>query len=122
MCKVLSAALLLLLVLASSAVITVKATRVADDIVVNGHDLRRTFTCNGNNVVVNANDSTLSFRGECNEIQVNGSTNTINIDAVASIVLESADNTVSWKKAAKGDAPKIVDRSTGNKVTQIKEH
>ena len=91
-----------------------------EDIVINGHDLRKTVNCNGNNVVVDANDSDLTLRGECKEVKVNGSTNTITIDLVASIVLESADNTVRWKKAANGNKPKIVDRSTGNKVEQVK--
>jgi hypothetical protein len=91
-----------------------------DDIEISGHDLRKTVTCNGNNVVVDANDSQLTLKGQCNEVRVNGSTNAITIDVVGSIVLESADNTVRWKKAAHGDKPKIVDRSTGNKVEQIK--
>ena len=91
-----------------------------EDIVISGHDLRKTVNCNGNDVVVDANDSELILKGQCNEVRVNGSTNTITIDVVASIVLDSADNTVRWKKAARGDNPKIVDRSTGNKVEQIK--
>lgn len=96
------------------------AGRAGEDIVIEGHDLRKTVNCNGNDVVVNANDSELILKGQCNEVRVNGSTNAITIDVVASIVLESADNTVRWKKAARGDKPKIVDRSTGNKVEQVK--
>jgi len=53
-------------------------------------------------------------------LKVDGSTNTVTVDSVASIVLNSADNTIRWKKAAKGDKPKVVDRSTGNKVSQVK--
>lgn len=90
------------------------------DIVIDGHDLHRTVNCNGNNVVVKANDSKLILKGQCKEVQVNGSTNILTIDVVASIILESADNTVRWKKAAQGDKPKVVDRSSGNKVEQIK--
>ena len=100
--------------------VTANPTGSAEDIVINGHDLRKTVNCNGNNVVVDANDSVLTLRGECNEVQVNGSSNTITIDVVASILLNSADNTVRWKKAAKGDKPKVVNRSTGNKVEQVK--
>ena len=96
------------------------AKYTSEDIVIGGHDLRKTVNCNGNNVVVNANDSELFLKGQCNEVRVNGSTNAITIDVVDSIVLESADNTVRWKKAARGDKPKIVDRSTGNKVEQVK--
>jgi hypothetical protein len=94
--------------------------RTTGDIVINGHDLRKTVDCNGNNVIVDANDSVITLRGQCNEVKLNGSTNTITIDVVASIVLESADNTVRWKKAANGNKPKITDRSTGNKVEQVK--
>src|SRR5215813_1194975 len=105
----------LLLVLCCSNAATFSATGVtgsmADDIVIGGHDLKKTVTCNGNNVVVDANDSTLTLKGQCNEVRVNGSTNTITIDVVASIVLDSADNKVRWKKAARGDKPKVVDRS-----------
>lgn len=89
------------------------------DIVISGHDLNKTVNCNGNNVVVDANDSVITLRGQCNEVQVNGSSNAITIDVVASIVLNSADNAVRWKKAAKGDKPKVVDKSTGNKVEQV---
>lgn len=96
------------------------ANPAGEDIVISGHDLRKTVNCNGNNVVVDANDSELILKGQCNEVRVNGSTNAITIDVVASIVLDSADNTVRWKKAARGDKPKIVDRSTGNKVEQVK--
>src|SRR6185295_14804412 len=64
-----------------------------DEIVISGHDLVKTVNCNGKNVVIDANDSTLTFRGQCNEIKVNGSTNTITLEEVATIVLESADNT-----------------------------
>jgi hypothetical protein len=92
----------------------------AGDIVINGHDLRKTVDCTGNDVVVEANDSIITVRGECKELRVNGSTNTITISTVASIVLNSADNTVRWKKAAKGNKPTVVDRSTGNKVEQVK--
>ena len=92
----------------------------AADIVINGHDLRKTVDCTGNNLIVEANDSVITARGECNELRVDGSTNTITVNVVASIVLNSADNTVRWKKAAKGDKPKVVDRSTGNKVEQVK--
>ena len=87
---------------------------------ISGHDLRKTVNCSGNNVVIDANDSVLTLRGQCNEVPVNGSTNTITIDVIASIVLESADNTVRWKKAANGAKPKVVDRSNGNTVTQLK--
>ncbi len=96
------------------------AKNAGEDLVIGGHDLRKTVNCNGNNIVVNANDSELTLKGQCNEVRVNGSTNKITIDVVASIVLESADNTVRWKKAAQGDKPKIVDRSTGNKIEQVK--
>ena len=92
----------------------------ARDIVIKGHDLRKTVDCGGNDVVVEANDSVIIVRGECNELRVNGSTNTITVNTVASIVLNSADNTVRWKKAAKGNKPTVVDRSTGNKVEQVK--
>ena len=92
----------------------------AGDIVINGHDLRKTVDCTGNDVVVDANDSVITIRGECNELRVNGSTNTITVNTVASIVLNSADNTVRWKKAAKGNKPTVVDKSTGNKVEQVK--
>src|SRR5262245_26499038 len=91
-----------------------------DDIVVSGHDLRKTIDCKGNNVIVDANDSIITIRGECNELRVNGSTNTISVNVVASIVLNSADNTVRWKKAANGTKPKVVDKSSGNKVLQEK--
>ena len=91
-----------------------------DDLVINGHDLKKTVDCNGRSVVVDANDSVITLRGECNELKVDGSSNTITVDSVASIVLNSADNTIRWKKAAKGDKPKVVDRSTGNKVSQVK--
>jgi hypothetical protein len=119
---VFSTGLLLLLVcgnglIPSAAEITHSA---GEDIVIGGHDLKKTVTCKGNNVVVDANDSQLTLKGQCNEVRVNGSTNVITIDVVASIVLESADNTVRWRKAAQGDKPKIVDRSTGNKVEQVK--
>lgn len=112
----------LFLVLACLSALPPNAAKAgsSDDLVINGHDLRKTYNCNGNSVVVDANDSELILKGQCNEVKVNGSTNTITIDVVASIVLESADNTVRWKKAAKGDKPKIVDRSTGNKVEQAK--
>jgi hypothetical protein len=91
-----------------------------EDIVINGHDLRNTVDCSGNSVVVDANDSVITVRGECDELRVNGSSNTITVNVVASIVLNSADNTVRWKKAAKGNKPEVVDKSTGNKVEQIK--
>ena len=98
-----------------------RTTKAAgQDITISGHDLKKTVTCKGNNVVIDANDSVLTLKGECNEVQVNGSTNTITIDAVASILLNSADNTVRWKKATQGDKPKVVDKSTGNKVSQLK--
>lgn len=90
-----------------------------EDIVISGHDLRKTANCNGKNVVVDANDSVITLRGQCNEVEVNGGSNTITIDVVASIVLNSADNVVRWKKAAKGDKPKVVDESSGNKVEQV---
>ncbi len=116
--------IVLLLILICGNVLTPSAVELAnyagEDIVIGGHDLRKTVNCNGNNVVVDANDSELFLKGQCNEVRVNGSTNKITIDVVASIVLESADNTVRWKKAAQGDKPKIVDRSTGNKVEQVK--
>src|SRR5258707_1338503 len=88
---------------------------IGADIVINGHDLRKTVDCTGNNLIVEANDSVITARGECNELRVDGSTNTITVNVVASIVLNSADNTVRWKKAANGNKPKVVDRSTGNK-------
>ena len=122
MSKVIFSTVILFLLCYGSAV-KVDATNAAGrrgDIVINGHDLRKTVDCNGNNVVVDANDSVITMRGECNEVKVNGSTNTITIDQVASIVLDSADNTVRWKKAANGNKPKIVDKSTGNKVEQVK--
>lgn len=97
-----------------------RSTPPVQDIMISGHDLHKTVDCNGKNVVIDANDSTITLRGECNEIQVNGSTNTITVDVVASIVLNSADNTVRWKKAAKGNKPKVVDKSNGNKVVQVK--
>jgi len=92
----------------------------AGDIVIAGHDLKKTVDCTGNDVVVDANDSVITIRGECKELRVNGSTNTITVNIVASIVLNSADNTVRWKKAAKGEKPTVVNRSTGNKVEQVK--
>jgi hypothetical protein len=98
-----------------------RTTKAVDqDITISGHDLKRTVTCRGNNVVIDANDSVLTLKGECNEVQVNGSTNTITIDTVASILLNSADNTVRWRKATQGEKPKLVDKSTGNKVEQLK--
>jgi hypothetical protein len=112
--------MMLKMVLALGAILMVLTIGPADDIVINGHEMRKTVNCNGNNVVVDANDSVLTLRGKCNEVKVNGSTNSITIDEVASIVLESADNTVRWKKAAKGDKPSVTDRSTGNTVTQVK--
>src|ERR1044071_8999288 len=105
MSKVILSMALLAIVCCCSA-LTVDATNTpkatVGDIVIDGHDLRKTVNCNGNNVVVDANNSVLTLRGECNEIQVNGAENTITVDVVASIVLNSADNTVRWKKAAKG--------------------
>ena len=119
---ILSTAMLFILCYCSAIKVdAVNTTRgTGDDIVINGHDLRKTVDCKGNNVVVDANDSVITVRGECNEVQVNGSTNTITIDTVGSIVLMSADNTVRWKKALKGNKPKVTDRSTGNKVEQVK--
>src|SRR5262249_5213087 len=73
-----------------------------DDIVISGHDLRRTLDCNGKNVLVEANDSTIVLRGNCNELEVDGCCNTITVDVVDHIILNSADNTVRWKKAANG--------------------
>jgi hypothetical protein len=61
-----------------------------------------------------------TLRGQCNEVEVNGASNSITIDVVASIVLNSADNVVRWKKAARGEKPSVVDESTGNKVEQVK--
>ena len=105
---------------ASTSTLNAARSRTPDDIVVGGHDLRKTVDCAGNNVVIDANYSVITIRGECNELRVNGSTNSITVNSVASIVLNSADNTVRWKKAAKGDKPKVVDKSTGNKVEQVK--
>lgn len=90
------------------------------DIVISGHDLRKTVRCNGDKVVIDANNSVFTLRGQCDEVEVNGAENTITIDVVATIVLNSADNTVWWKKAANGDKPKVIDESSGNKVTQLK--
>src|SRR5215831_20704097 len=106
--------LFLALCFMSSSNVAGRMSATPSDIVIGGHDLKRTADCNGNSVVVDANDSLITLKGECNEIRVNGSTNTITVDTVASIVLNSADNTIRWKKAAKGDKPKVVDRSTGN--------
>ena len=117
---VLSIATLLALSQAFTAGANVHPSPTGDEIVISGHDLVKTVNCNGKNVVIDANDSTLTFRGQCNEVKVNGSTNTITLEEVATIVLESADNTVRWKKAASGAKPKVVDRSTGNMVSQEK--
>ena len=106
---------------ASGVVTTIDVTRNASDkIVITGHDLKKTVDCAGHDVIVDANDSVLTIRGECNEVQVNGSTNTITLNVVAKIVLNSADNVVRWKKAAKGDKPVVVNHATGNKVEQVK--
>jgi hypothetical protein len=120
----LSLSMAMLFILGHCNAVKVDATNTrsvtGESIVVSGHHLRRTVNCNGNSVVVDANDSVLTLRGQCNEVEVNGADNTITIDVVASIVLNSADNVVRWKKAAKGDKPKVVDESSGNKVEQIK--
>ena len=122
MVKVMLSVAMLILCYCSAVKVDATNTTTGDgkDIVVSGHDLRRTLNCNGNNVVIDANDSVLTLLGECNEVEVNGASNSITIDVVASIVVNSADNVVRWKKAAKGDKPRIVDESKGNTIEQVK--
>ena len=95
------------------------STDSGEDIVIRGHHLRRTVNCKGNNVLVDANESVIILQGECNELTIDGCCNTITVDAVASIVLNSSDNKVRWKKAANGKQPKVNNDGKGNKVEQV---
>ncbi|MDB4955736.1 MAG: hypothetical protein JWO36_3305 [Myxococcales bacterium] len=88
-------------------------------------------------VTIKTAKGTYGFLGECKKISitgaknavsiaavgkllVSGSDNLIDVEQVDAIVVNGAKNKVTWKKAGKGDKPKITSGNKSNHVAQAK--
>lgn len=72
----------------------------------------------GGDVVINGGHNRVTVTGGCAKVTVASDDNTIAIDAVDKIMLNGANNKVTYKRAWKGKAPKVEKVGANNQVTQ----
>jgi hypothetical protein len=94
--------------------------QAAEPLVIEGSTAGREFTCAaGQEVHVDGASLQIVLKGDCGAVHVKGSMNKVTTDGVASIQVEGASNTVTWKRNLSG-AAKLPVQTTGaaNKVRQ----
>jgi hypothetical protein len=94
--------------------------QAAEPLVIEGNLAKREFTCAaGQQVTIQGASLQITLEGDCGAVHVQGSANTVTTDGVASIRVDGASNTVTWKRNLSGVA-KLPVQTTGvtNKVRQ----
>ncbi|MCP3141541.1 DUF3060 domain-containing protein [Pyxidicoccus xibeiensis] len=74
----------------------------------------------GTEVEVTGSSNTVTLTGECKSLTVSGSTNNVKVEAIRTITVEGASNTVTWKRGHGKSKPKVSRTGVGNKVSQEK--
>ena len=81
-------------------------------------DLQRSYDCGGGSATVEGGENRLTLR-RCPELTVNGADNRIvMVGPVRLIRLEGNDNTVEWSEGEGGQAPKVENPGSGNRVVR----
>jgi len=85
-----------------------------------GHDKKKTITCNKfNRVMINGSGSVITIKGACRQIMINGDANQITADAAIEFVLNGTGNSLRYARFANGKQPTVAENQPGNVIEKI---
>lgn len=100
-------------------IVQVDTSLEGETIGINGDQQKKIIACTKfNNVMINGNGAVATITGVCRKIMFNGSGNKITADAVAEIVFNGSQNTMTYSRFPNGKRPTV----TQNRPDNIVEH
>jgi hypothetical protein len=105
------------LALVAPALLSLAATEVQAQAVVEGASKKVTIACGPSGVRVSGLSNQVTLTGTCTNVIVEGKANTVHVATLGRLTLAGSGNRVYWKDGIDGRMPQI-DRSAGDNVVE----
>src|SRR4029450_1819977 len=90
-----------------------------EDLVIQGVDVERTFTCDERDVMITGTSHRLTLRGSCRKVTVFGTGHVIHVEGLGTAWLAGIDNRLEWERALRGERPDITVTGDGNRAVHV---